>query len=238
MSMPEGLKLSQTSVFRLPPLFWNHGPIYASSPCLKWCPTAGALLFQMISPVISRNRPVFVFPYIASIFSFKACLWCLFFSSYFDCLCYLTLARIFSFKTCLWSMFFPSYFDCVTWHFFFFFSFKACLWSLFFFLLLFWLFVLLDISKYFQFQNLFVKHVFSFLFWLCYLTFYFQFESLFVKLVFFFLLLFWLFVLLDISKYFQFQNLFVKHAFFGLILIVCVTWQKPVFSVSKLCFQG
>ena len=173
MSMPEGLKLSQTSVFRLPPLFWNHGPIYASSLCLKWCPTAGALLFQMISPVISRNRLLFVFPYIASIFSFKACLWCLFFSSYFDCLCYLALASIFSFKTCLWSMFFPSYFDCVTWLLFFsvsklvceasffsyyyfdclcyltlasIFSFKTCLWSLFFFLLLFWLFVLLDIS--------------------------------------------------------------------------------------------
>ena len=94
-------------------------------------------------------------------------------------LCYLTLASIFSFKTCLWSMFFTSYFDCVSWHFFF--SFKACLWSLFFFFLLFWLFVLLDISKYFQFQSLFVKHVFCFLF--------------------------------------------------------CVTWHKPVFSVSKLCFQ-
>ena len=49
--MPNGLMLSQSSAFRLPPPFWN-----ASSPCLKWCPTAGASLFRIISPVISGNR--------------------------------------------------------------------------------------------------------------------------------------------------------------------------------------
>ena len=31
-------------------------PVYRSSPCLKWCPTAGASLFRIISPVISGNR--------------------------------------------------------------------------------------------------------------------------------------------------------------------------------------
>ena len=36
--------------------FWHHGPVYASSPCLKWCPTAGVSLFRIISPVISGNR--------------------------------------------------------------------------------------------------------------------------------------------------------------------------------------
>ena len=54
--MPEGLILSQTSAFRLPPPFWNHGPIYASSPCLKWYPTAGASPFWIISPVLFGNR--------------------------------------------------------------------------------------------------------------------------------------------------------------------------------------
>ena len=61
-SLPEGLILSQTSAFRLPPPFWNHGPIiyicqYIDQvrTCLKWCPTTGASLFRIISPVISRN---------------------------------------------------------------------------------------------------------------------------------------------------------------------------------------
>ena len=30
--------------------------VYRTSPCLEWCPTAGASLFWIISPVISRNR--------------------------------------------------------------------------------------------------------------------------------------------------------------------------------------
>ena len=61
-SLPEGLILSQTSAFRLPPPFWNHGPIinicqYIDQvrTCLKWCPTTGASLFRIISPVISGN---------------------------------------------------------------------------------------------------------------------------------------------------------------------------------------
>ena len=31
-------------------------PVYRSSPCLKWCPNAGASLFRIISPVISGNH--------------------------------------------------------------------------------------------------------------------------------------------------------------------------------------
>ena len=54
----KGLILSQTGAFRLPPPFWNHGPICASSPCLKWCPTAGASLFRFISPVFSWKSSV------------------------------------------------------------------------------------------------------------------------------------------------------------------------------------
>ena len=32
---------------------YRHTPVYRSSPCLEWCPTAGASLFRIISPVIS-----------------------------------------------------------------------------------------------------------------------------------------------------------------------------------------
>ena len=31
-------------------------PVYRSSPCLEWCPTARASLFRIISPVISGNH--------------------------------------------------------------------------------------------------------------------------------------------------------------------------------------
>ena len=78
-SMPEGPIPSQTSAFRLPPPFWNHGPIYASSPCLKGCPTAGASFFHIISLVISGYR---LFPSLVS----KIILW-------FDSHCFPFLGR-------------------------------------------------------------------------------------------------------------------------------------------------
>ena len=104
------------------------------------------------------------------------------------------------------------------------------------FFFLFWLFVLLDISQYFQFQNLFVKHVFYFLFWLCYLTFFFQFQSLFVKLVFFSYYYFDCLCYLTLASIFSFKA--CLWSMFFASYFVCVTWHKPVFSVSKLCFQG